>query len=140
VSLTYHREYSLELSHDVSANTNASNPEQEEREIEDPVLLTGVVVGWPDGADNKAGPRLRDGQSKKLWPRDDPSEFVGGNDFTNEFPIREVMDEGENVVAEFANNDTNNSHYINVVVNVVELTPVTKSNVSGDLNDRPLTL
>lgn len=112
--------FQLELSTNIPANTMQAEPLVVERKLPFNCILSQVVIGWPNGANNLVGIKVRTGEGEKLFPRDPDSEFVAANGFTGTFPLRETLREGTELEAVLVNNDSSNSHFVNVIPTIVE--------------------
>lgn len=111
------RAFPFELSKDVSAGS------EEEKSTKVPYdgRIVGVLLGWPSGTDNGVGVQFRNSSGETFLPRNaDEEKYLGFNDFTHLFMVRNDVSEDEEIVAEYKNNDPNNSHFVNCVPFIVE--------------------
>lgn len=111
------RAFPFELSKDVSANST------ETKSVDVPYdgRIVGVILGWPDGASNAVGAKLRTTTGQTFVPYNrDNEEFLAFNNFVETFVVRADVSKDETIVAEYKNNDANNSHFINCVPFIVE--------------------
>lgn len=114
-------EYPWEMSKDVPADTPKDTPKTEKREIAGPFELRSVIMGWPDGADNRVGAALKTDSGENLVPRNKQDNYIAANDFTYPFTIQRRFDNTTTLVAEYINNDTANSHFVNVIPSIRQL-------------------
>lgn len=83
--------------------------------------ITSIVIGWPDGTANAVGVQLkREDEGTTLFPNNPQSDVVAANDFTTTFNAGFRVNQGERIIADFINNDSGNSHFVNVVVEFKE--------------------
>ena len=114
-----HKGVVYEFSKDVSANTT----ETVSRTIQTDALLRHVIIGWPDGANNLVGVKFGTNTGEDYIPRNAEDDYIAANDFTHPFVILDDVEEDGVLEAEFQNNDSNNSHFINVFAELVEEPP-----------------
>lgn len=108
-------EFVFEFSTSVNANSNTTV----ERTPEEGVVTQGVIVGWPDGANNVVGVQVRTGSGDKLFPRNREDDFIAANDAWDHFPMRKKIKKNEPIEVEYQNDDPNNGHFVNVIVPLV---------------------
>lgn len=83
--------------------------------------ITSIVVGWPDGTANAVGVQLRrEDSGGTLFPNNPGSDVIAANDFTTDFDAGFSVGQGERIIADFINNDPNNSHFVNMIVEFKE--------------------
>lgn len=111
-------QYPHEASANVPADTSSDEPVTRERTIDGPFELVSVIMGWPDGADNFLGIAVKTASGENIIPRNSEDEYIAANDFTGEFTIRRAFEDDDTLVAEYINNDTGNSHFGNVIMNI----------------------
>lgn len=112
-------QYHLEFSTEVPADT-VDEPLAVERTVPFDGHITMFYVGWPDGAQNGAGIGLARNEGERLFPRNQEDKFVAFNDVSYDFGLRAPVEHGEDLIVEFTNADTNESHFLNAVVEIQE--------------------
>lgn len=115
--------YLFELSNNVSASTQATNPESETTDVPFAGRVTGITLGWLDGADGQAGVRIVDETGHTYIPYnttdlDGQDQYIASNDFTRTFRVRFDVAEDETIGADFINTDGTNSHLVNVFLTI----------------------
>lgn len=115
-------EFPFEMSHDVPADTQPEDPNMVERvpSEETDTRIVSLSLGWPDGANNAVGIRVRTGNGLTLFPRNGQDDFVAFNDFAETFGLDYRLDPGEKLIADTINVDTTNNHFVNIVPQIVE--------------------
>lgn len=106
----------IEMSTNVPADTDTDDPESTKRQVPDNVRTVNLIVGWPSGANNRVGVRLIDEDENVLFPANPEDDYVAASDFTYPFTLRRDVSQGTTVIAQFINTDTNNDHFINVIL------------------------
>lgn len=116
-------EFPFELSHDVPADTPTNSPNVVTRTPSDEseTRIVSLSLGWPDGANNQVGIKVRTGNGLTLFPRNPQDDFVAFNDFSETFGLDYRLNPGEELIAETVNLDTQNNHFVNIVPQIVEL-------------------
>lgn len=108
--------FQFELSKQVPAGKTVT----EEIEVPYDGRADGLMLGFPDGAQQLVGVRLFDGEDGEAYfPRDNNNQYFASNDFFNEFKTRFSVEEEDTLVAEFDNTDPDKPHFINVMVTLV---------------------
>ena len=102
--------------HDISRNVDENKAEVEERRVWFEGRALYALISWPPGAEERAGVQIRHGSGEKIAPADEDSEYLFGDDFSHPFPLNEPIETDQTLVAEFINNDTQNTHLVNVIV------------------------
>lgn len=102
--------------HNISRNVDENQAEIEERRVWFEGKALYAIISWPPGAEERAGVQIRHGSGEKIAPGDEESPYLFGDDFAHPFPLNEPIEKGETLVAEFINNDTQNSHLVNVII------------------------
>lgn len=117
--------FTFEMSHDIPADTSESSPKEVERVIHDEgkAQLRGVVLGWAAVPIGSVGIQIRTGNGLKLIPRNPEDDFIAASDFTDTFELSYRLDPGEKLIARTVNIDTQNSHFVNIFPQAVEVPP-----------------
>lgn len=108
--------FQIEMSKLVSADVKSESPEKRVREAPTDIKTLFYVVGWPSGADQRVGVQLRTSTDRILFPRNKEDDYVGYNDRTIKFRLQTEIQEGADIITQFINNDTENSHFINATL------------------------
>lgn len=112
-------QFPIDMSHDVPASTASTDEETQTRSFEFEYAIDSVVLGWPSGTNNLVGVQLRLRSGERLIPRNEEDEFIAADDFTDRFPLKVKVEAGSDIVAHFVNNDNVNSHFVNIIPNIV---------------------
>lgn len=115
------RRFPFEFSNKVPADTDTSDEEIVERPIPFKARVGPVILGWRDGADNAAGVQFRIKNGERFIPRNKEDDYIGFNDFVHPFGVAFKVEEGDTLVAQYKNNDTQNAHFVNCVAMVEEV-------------------
>jgi len=101
----------------VASTTSEASPETVSFNIPSAGTVTKAVVGWPDGAQQAVGVGVKGVDGESLIPAG-PSgaRYVALNDKVLEFPLNDQVSKGESYTIEFANNDSEQDHFINVLL------------------------
>lgn len=105
---------------DISNTVAAGATETKELDVPFDGRIIDIVIGWQAGANGNVGVRIDTKDGTKLLPRNSDTDYIGANDFTYPFTVRRDIDENDVLVAEFNNTDTNNSHFVNVIPEIVK--------------------
>jgi hypothetical protein len=110
--------YPFEMSTTVPADTGRVDPHTVETSIPYPARIIRVLIGYPSGTQQAVGVNVGRLAGEVWYPRGgvDNADFVAFDDRVIEFGPQEKVQEGEPIEANFINNDTNNDHFINVLV------------------------
>lgn len=118
--MAQHKSFVYEFSTDVPADTPLENPIEVERDVPQDGWITSIIVGWPDGADNRVGVGVGTETGENLFPRNKEDQFIAANSFTSPFDVRVEVSEDDTLVARYMNHDTDNDHFVNVFVTIEE--------------------
>lgn len=114
--------YLFNMSKQVPADTPENQPVTETREMEYDGLITEIHVVSTLAAQQAVGASFEFASGERVFPRDDPSDAryvpLSEEPVINE-PNVEV-DEGDEVEFNFANNDTQEGHFVTALVQVEE--------------------
>lgn len=114
--------YLFNMSKEVPADTSENEPVTEVREIDYDGVIREIRVVSVEAAQQAVGARFGFSSGEQIMPRDDPQDAryipLAGDPVATE-PNVEV-DEGEEVVFSFANNDVDNSHFVTATIQVEE--------------------
>lgn len=118
--MTHNDSYPFEFSTDVPAATYEDNPLTVERDAPYDGRVTSVVIGWSDGCDNLVGVSFGTETGENFVPRNKEDQVIAANDFTHPFNVKVDVTEDDTLMATFVNNDSANSHFVNVFVTIEE--------------------
>lgn len=112
--------YPHDFSRNVPQNTPRDSPVTRERGVPADGRIVGLKLGWPDGAQQEVGVQLRTTSGERFVPRNPEDEYIGFNDFNDNFTLSTPVTEGDTLVAEFVSPNAGNDHFINCVVALEE--------------------
>lgn len=100
----------------VDADTPANDPITETWSIPHDGTVTKMIIGWPDGSQQTAGVGVVGTQGESLIPAGPRgSNYIALNDKTLTFNLDDDVSKGEEYEFRFANTDTEQDHYVNVI-------------------------
>lgn len=116
--------YVWDFSNEVTADAGNSVETDEVRlEIPYDGKITEIILGWSQGANQAVGVQFRSAEGERYIPRNDDNDvaFIGmDNHVLPPIPLNVDVSEGDEFIAEFRNNDPDNSHFVNVEAYVRE--------------------
>lgn len=122
-------EFSFSVSLDVPANTTRDSPATDMIEVPYDGNITGLMVGWP-GISGAVGISLRRQSGERLFPRNDDDEYESMPTATvGQFDMNVDVVEGEEIIGQYVNFDSVNSHY------AAQLLDIESSEATTDDND-----
>lgn len=110
--------WQYDFSQEIPANTQPADNFEITEEIDGDGRITQIVVGWPDGTNQLVGVRVRRSSGEKLFPRNEGSDYVAMNDFSEDFRLNADVVDGEEIAVEAVNLDESTDHFVNVVLTV----------------------
>ena len=95
--------------------------EEETRKMPYDGIVSQVYIDIPNGVHSRAGFQIRDDErGSKQFPFDEESEFAAFNDVQDFWPVTFPMQEGEEIMVKYINEDHNTSgHFLKVWAIVV---------------------
>lgn len=119
------RTFLWDFSTEVTADAGNSVPNDEVRiTIPYDGIITQLIIGWGEGSNQATGVKFKSATGEKFVPRNDDgdAEFIGMNDHVlPPIPLNVPVQEGEEFIAEYKNNDDQNSHFVNCEAYIREL-------------------
>lgn len=112
--------FPFEFSKDVPADTTRDSTETVVREVPFDGYLVEVAAAWQSGSNNQAGLQFRRRNGEVFLPRNEEDHYVAfpGGGGVHPFAVVSPVREGEELVAEYINTDTSNSHFVNCVATI----------------------
>lgn len=114
--------YLFNMSKQVPADTSENEPVEEVREIDYDGVIREIRVVSVDAAQQSVGAQFSFASGEQIMPRDDPQDAryvpLAGEPIVSQPNVD--VDAGEEVAFAFANNDSDNGHFVTATIQVEE--------------------